>query len=161
MSEREIRDAIQQARDRLELRARTDPKRKGGLLFFPLMVGAGLAVADCDDADTIPDNEAPYGIATTTYTGTGSGTGAGTGTGGFVVAMGATAGTGFVTGIVAPGPGLGRVVETTAGGGVTVGAGGSVTGGLYRATAPSSIASPEQARTPRWRLARARMPSEP
>ncbi len=80
MSEREIRDAIQQACDKLELEARTDAKRNGRLLIYPLMIGAGLLVANCGDETVAPD-EATYGISVTgTETGTGAGTSSGTGT---------------------------------------------------------------------------------
>jgi len=116
MSEREIRDAIEQACDTLELRARTDPKRKGGRLFFPLMVGAGLMATACDDSDTVSENSPPYGIQTSTYTGTGTGTGSGTGT---ATGGGGTGGDGATGGVG------GSVGGAGGAGGATGGAGGA------------------------------------
>jgi hypothetical protein len=85
MSEREMRDALKQVCDNLELEARARAKKRGRKLVYPLMVGAGLLVASCDDeTDTDPGPEAlysaPSGTPTATQTGTGSGSGTTTGT---------------------------------------------------------------------------------
>ncbi|MBW2523289.1 MAG: hypothetical protein JRI23_03900 [Deltaproteobacteria bacterium] len=81
MTERQMREAIRVARAELERKARDRARRTGGLVVYPLMVGAGLMVAHCDSSDdeTISGNEPPYGVGTTTYTGTASGTSTGTG----------------------------------------------------------------------------------
>jgi len=87
MSEREIRDAIEQVCDNLDLEARAEAKRRGRKLVYPLMLGAGLLVATCDDeTETDRGNVVlyggPSGTPTATQTGTGSGTTTGTATGG-------------------------------------------------------------------------------
>jgi hypothetical protein len=86
MSEREMRDALKQVCDNLELEARARAKKRGRKLVYPLMVGAGLLVASCDDeSDTDPGPNAlysaPSGTPTATQTGTTTGTTTGTATG--------------------------------------------------------------------------------
>jgi len=89
MSEREIRKAIEQACHRLEVETRAVAKKRGRTLVYPLMVGAGLFVANCDDeSESDPEDVVytvygvPSGSPTATQAGTGSGTGTGTATGG-------------------------------------------------------------------------------
>lgn len=81
MSERELRSAIQRICDDLDLRARKTARSHGRKVVYPLMVGASLLVATCDD-DTGPVDEygAPlYGVPAGTVTGTGTETGTQTG----------------------------------------------------------------------------------
>lgn len=81
MTDRQMREAIRAACAKLERKARIEARRRGQLVAFPLMVGAGLMVAHCDgDDETVYQNEPPYGVGTTTYSGTPSGTQTGTGT---------------------------------------------------------------------------------
>lgn len=113
MSERQMREALRAACDKLERQAHREAQRTGRRLVFPLMVGAGLMVAHCDGSDdeTVSGNEPPYGVGTTTYAGLPTGTGTATGlptgaeggggegaTGGAGGAAGGSAGSGGETG---------------------------------------------------------------
>ena len=60
MSEREIRDAIRQLCRKLDVKARAEARRRGSKLVYPLIVGAGLLVANCDDD---PEVTTDYGAA--------------------------------------------------------------------------------------------------
>ena len=97
MSEREMREALRQVCDKLELEARADAKKRGRKLVYPLMVGAGLLVASCGDetSDPQPEYAAPTGTPTATSTGTAGGGGGGTPT---ATGSGGSGGTGATGG---------------------------------------------------------------
>jgi len=123
MSEREIREAIEQVCHRLEVETRAVAKKRGRKLVYPLMVGAGLFVVNCgdDESESRPDEIAyptygvPSGSPTATQAGTGSGTSTGTATGGG--GSGGEAGAGGVGGALGG-------ASTTGGAGGAGGAGG-------------------------------------
>ncbi|MBI4702208.1 MAG: hypothetical protein HY744_13855 [Deltaproteobacteria bacterium] len=70
MSEKQIREAIDQVCADLDLRARQRAMRQGlrGALVFPLVLGAGLAVtAACSKDETKPAQDAGVGGAVVLY----------------------------------------------------------------------------------------------
>ena len=130
MSEREIRETIQQLCHKLDVRARAEARRSGRKLVYPLIVGAGLLVANCDDdPGAMPDYGVPSG--TETGTGTGSGTATGTATG-----SGTATGGGGEGGTATGSGGAGGAGATGGAGGAAGGDGGDGGGPLPPYMAP-------------------------
>lgn len=127
MSEREMREALRQICDNLDLEARARAKQRGQKLVYPLMLGAGLLVAGCDDDPGGNDvYGAPSGTPTATQTGSGTGTTTGTATGG--------------TGGTSAAGGGGQGGEATGGNG---GGGGAAAGGGGGAAAGGDGGGPQ------------------
>lgn len=96
MSEKEIRAALQQVCNDLDLKARATPRGGKHRIMFPLVLGAGMAIAACGDDVVEPEAPAygaPSGQSTTTTSDTGGGGAGGeTSTGGGVTGGGGAGG---------------------------------------------------------------------